>query len=125
MMLRRGTGGYYVNGVFARFPAAGISLRDPETFQRAANAAIPDLATSDLIVRNIFFAETPALFQANTTTPATQFALDAAGNTLTLSTVDQRRRSSSRFPPTGLRAERHRRLRLHAARPARRSRPAA
>ena len=51
MMLRRGTGGYYVNSVFARWPRAGISLRDPESFLRAASAAIPDLATSDLQVR--------------------------------------------------------------------------
>ena len=86
MMLRRGTGGYYINSVFARFPAAGISLRDPETFLRAANAAVPDLDTSDLIVRNDYFAETPVLFQANTATPASQFSLDAAGNSLTLST---------------------------------------
>ena len=35
MMLRRGTGGYYINSVFARFPSAGISLRDAETFGRA------------------------------------------------------------------------------------------
>jgi len=86
MMLRRGTGGYYINSVFARFPAAGISLRDPETLLRAANAAVPDLTTSDLIVRNNYFAETPVLFQANTATPATQFSLDAAGNSLTLNT---------------------------------------
>ena len=86
MMLRRGTGGYYINSVFARFPAAGISLRDPETFLRAANAAVPDLNTSDLIVRNDYFAETPVMFQANTTSPASQFSLDAAGNSLTLST---------------------------------------
>ncbi len=86
MMIRRGSGGYYVNSVFARFPRAGVSLRDAESFQRAANAAIPDLATSDLIIRNDYFAETPVLFQANTATPATQFSLDGAGNSLTLST---------------------------------------
>jgi hypothetical protein len=85
LMLRRGTGGYYINGVVARFPAAGVSLRDPESFLRAASAAIPDLATSDLQVRNIVFAETPTVFQANTATPATQFALDLAGNSLTSS----------------------------------------
>jgi len=87
MMLRRGTGGYYINSVFARFPAAGISLRDPETFVRAGSAAVPDLTTADLIVRNNYFAETPVLFQANTATPATQFSLDAAGNSLTLNTA--------------------------------------
>jgi len=88
MMLRRGTGGYYVNSVFARWPRAGISLSDPESFLRAAGAAIPDLATSDLQVRNDFFAEVGGtLFQANTTTPATQFSLDAAGNSLTSSSA--------------------------------------
>lgn len=86
MMLRRGTGGYYINSVFARFPVAGISLRDAETFKRANNAAIPDLATSDLIVRNDYFAETPALFQAAAAGPPAQNVLDAAGNSLTLST---------------------------------------
>ena len=83
MMLRRGTGGYYVNGVVSRFPAAGVSLRDPETFLRGASVGVPDLATSDLQIRNVLFAETPAVFQANTSTPATQFALDLPGNTLT------------------------------------------
>ena len=39
MMLRRGTGGYYVNGVVARFPRGGVSLRDPETLPRAARAS--------------------------------------------------------------------------------------
>lgn len=84
MMLRRGTGGYYINSVFGRFPQQGVSLRDPETFARAGNSATPDLATSDLQVRNDYFVETGALFQPNTATPATQFSLDAAANSLTL-----------------------------------------
>ncbi len=88
MMLRRGTGGFYVNGVISRFPAAGVSLRDAETFLRAGNAAVPDLATSDLQVRNIYFSELGGpMFQANTATPATQFSLDAAGNSLTAGTA--------------------------------------
>src|SRR6185295_6214455 len=41
MMLRRGTGGYYLNGIVARFPAAGISLRNTETFARGASLAVP------------------------------------------------------------------------------------
>jgi hypothetical protein len=41
MMLRRGTGGYYVNGVLARFPAGGISLRDAETYVRGGSVATP------------------------------------------------------------------------------------
>jgi len=88
MMLRRGTGGYYVNGILGRFAAGGVSIRDANTFARAANAATPDLATSDLQVRNVFMSEvanTP--FQANTATPATQFSLDLTGNTITNSTA--------------------------------------
>ncbi|HEY7233693.1 MAG TPA: fibronectin type III domain-containing protein [Gemmatimonadaceae bacterium] len=88
MMLRRGTGGYWINGVAARFPAGGVSLRDAETFQRAGSVAVPDLATSDFQVRNDYFTELGGpLFQANTATPATQFEFDAAGNSLTLATV--------------------------------------
>ena len=81
MMLRRGTGGYYVNGVIARFPADGISLRDAATYDRAGATPTPSTA-ADLQVRNVLFAETPLLFQAAS---ATQFALDAAANNLTLS----------------------------------------
>ena len=84
MMLRRGTGGYYINSVFGRFPQQGISLRDAETFARAGNSATPDAATADLQIRNDYFVETGALFQPNTATPATQFSLDAAANSLTL-----------------------------------------
>jgi hypothetical protein len=79
MMLRRGTGGYYVNGVLARFPRAGISLRDPETFVRAGSAAIPDVATADLAIRNVFFTDVNnTIFQAG----AIQNSFDLAGNSL-------------------------------------------
>jgi len=81
MMLRRGTGGYYVNGIIARYPRGGISLRDQETFDRAADAATPDLATTNLAVRNVLFVETPTMFQ----TGAGQNAFDAAGNSLVAS----------------------------------------
>lgn len=80
MMLRRGTGGYYVNGVLARYPAAGISLRDAATFARAGSAVIPNLATADLAVKNVYIAETPLAFQAPS---ATQNAFDLAGNSIT------------------------------------------
>ena len=84
MMLRRGTGGYYVNGVLARWSADGVSLRDPTTYVRAGSVAAPS-ATADLQIRNVFFAETNGLlFQATT---ATQNSLDAAANNLTLSTA--------------------------------------
>ena len=101
-MLRRGTGGYYVNGVVARFPAAGISLRDRgdvRARRRTSRFRIwrrrisrPQRTTSP---------STPALFQANTATPATQFALDAAGNSLTLGTVTAASLFIGRFPPQG------------------------
>ncbi len=86
-MLRRGTGGYYVNGVLARWPRGGISLRDSLTFVRAASASVPDVNTSDLIVRNNYFAETPNVFQAPNAPGAAvqQNSFDLAGNNLTLS----------------------------------------
>ncbi|HEX9565202.1 MAG TPA: fibronectin type III domain-containing protein [Gemmatimonadaceae bacterium] len=80
MMLRRGTGGYYVNGVVARWPRGSISLRDAETFLRAANAATPDMATTDLAVSNILMLESPLAFQAG----AGQNAFDLGGNALVL-----------------------------------------
>ena len=55
MMLRRGTGGYYVNGVVARWERAGISLRDQPTIDRATASA--------LIVSNVHVADVGATFQ--------------------------------------------------------------
>jgi hypothetical protein len=81
LMLRRGTGGYYVNGVVARFTTDGISLRDAATYTRAGSTPTPS-ATADLQIRNILFAETPKLFQA---VSATQFALDSVPNGLNFS----------------------------------------
>ena len=78
MMLRRGTGGYYVNGIVARYPRAGVSLRDSLTFVRAGSAATPDLATTELAVRNLLFADVPVVFQSGTG----QYAFDLAGNGL-------------------------------------------
>lgn len=81
MMIRRGSGGYYVNGILARWPRGGVSLRDAETFNRAGAVATPDLATADLAIRNVLFAESGATFQ-----PAggatVQNAFDLAGNAL-------------------------------------------
>ena len=84
MMLRRGTGGYYVNGVVTRFPRAGVSLRDAQTYERAGGTATQDLATADLAVKNVLFAETPTVFQAQSGTTV-QNSLDLAGNALTSS----------------------------------------
>ena len=84
MMLRRGTGGYYVNGVIARWTSDGVSLRDVATYARGGAVAAPS-ASADLQIRNVFFAETNGLlFQASS---ATQNSLDATANNLTLSTA--------------------------------------
>ena len=78
MMLRRGTAGFYVNGVLARWPRAAISLRDTETFLRAGSAVTPDLTTTDLAVRNILTAESAVVFQTGTG----QNAFDMATNNI-------------------------------------------
>lgn len=49
MVLRRGTGGTYINGIVARWPRRGISVRDASTFRRESQ--------DSLIVSNILFAE--------------------------------------------------------------------
>lgn len=87
MMIRRGSGGYYVNGVLGRWPRGGISLRDQETYVRGGSAAIPDPATSDLVIRNNFFSDVGGLvFQAGGGSTV-QNSLDLAGNSLTTSSA--------------------------------------
>jgi hypothetical protein len=49
MVLRRGTGGYYVNGVVARWPRQAISLRDSTSNNR--------FQADSLIVRNLYVAD--------------------------------------------------------------------
>jgi len=66
VLLRRGTGGYYVNGLVSRWPRGAISVRDAETYLRAGSVATPDLASTDLAVRNILIAESSLAFQAGT-----------------------------------------------------------
>lgn len=56
MMLRRGTAGYYVNGIIARWPRAAISLRDQTTLDRVTDGT--------LLVRNVVLAENGTVFQA-------------------------------------------------------------
>ena len=78
VLLRRGTGGYYVNGLVARWPRAAISIRDSETFLRAGSAAVPDLATTDLAVLNVLIAESALAFQTGTG----QNSFDMAANAI-------------------------------------------
>jgi hypothetical protein len=73
MMLRRGTGGYYVNGVVARWSRAAISLRDQSTLDR--------IAEGNLLLRNIHVAESPVVFQAQTGATV-QGAVDLAANAI-------------------------------------------
>jgi len=57
MILRRGTGGYYVNGVLARFPKGAMGLRDTLSTRVRVTAGLLD-------IRNLFVVETPSLFTA-------------------------------------------------------------
>jgi hypothetical protein len=54
MLLRRGVGGYYVNGIIARWPNAAMSIRDQATWDR--------VAAGSLIVRNLLLAENAKSF---------------------------------------------------------------
>jgi hypothetical protein len=78
ILLRRGAGGYYVNGILARWPRAGISIRDASTYGRAGGTATPDISTTDLAVRNVVLIETPTMFQ----TGANQNSFDATANAI-------------------------------------------
>ncbi len=71
-VLRRGTGGYYLNGVLARWPRAGISLRDSTSNNR--------FLVDSLIVRNLYFAENGVLAAGANfdVASATNFGTEAA-----------------------------------------------
>jgi hypothetical protein len=62
MVIRRGTGGYYVNGVLGRWPRAGISVRDAATQTMITNG--------DLMLSNIFVSEAPVIYQSGQQTGA-------------------------------------------------------
>jgi hypothetical protein len=67
LVLRRGTGGYYVNGAVARWPKAAFAVRDAATGGRLANG--------ELVPRNVLVAQDNTLmFQAG------QQAVDAGAN---------------------------------------------
>ncbi len=56
LILRRGTGGYYVNGVVARFPKGAFGIRDAATQTRITNGVLD--------VRNVLVLESPSIFTA-------------------------------------------------------------
>jgi hypothetical protein len=73
MVLRRGTGGYYVNGVIARWPRGAIGVR--ETSGSTATSA--RIAAGDLILKNILVAaDNATVFQAG------QLTVDASANAI-------------------------------------------
>ncbi|MEX2570006.1 MAG: fibronectin type III domain-containing protein [Gemmatimonadota bacterium] len=75
MNIRRGTGGYYVNGVVARYDRAAISLRDATTQAR--------LADDDLLVSNLVLAENGQAFLPQTG-ETVQFSVDEEDNDIDL-----------------------------------------
>lgn len=85
MMLRRGTGGLYVNGVVTRYSREGISLRGAQTMARHDEG--------NLRVQNIYFSQVGGngVFQAPTTAASNadnhQFALDLETHALELGSV--------------------------------------
>jgi hypothetical protein len=81
MVIRRGSGGYYVNGVVTRWPTAAFSVTDGGTWDRAQQSVMPDLNTADLALRNILVVESPTVFQP-TAGSTTRFSFDAAGNAI-------------------------------------------
>jgi hypothetical protein len=75
MMLRRGTGGLYVNGVVARYTRAAVSLRGEQTNERMQQGL--------LAVRNIYFTDNATIFQTGAGVgEAAQYSLDMATNAL-------------------------------------------
>ncbi len=75
MMLRRGVGGLYVNGVVARYTRAAVSFRGEQTMERMNQGL--------LAIRNIYFTENATIFQTGTGTgESAQYSLDLAANGL-------------------------------------------
>lgn len=73
MMLRRGTGGHYVNGIVARYSRAAISLRDQPTLDR--------ITAGDLSLKNLLLAENAVIFQPAAGSTV-QGAVDLAANAI-------------------------------------------
>jgi hypothetical protein len=69
-VLRRGTGGYYLNGVIARWSRGGISLRDSTSNNR--------FQVDSLIVKNLYFAENGGVDGGFEAASATAFGTAAA-----------------------------------------------
>jgi hypothetical protein len=68
MVLRRGTGGYYVNGIVARWPKSAVSIRDAATTAR--------LTAGDFLVSNMLSVENGSVLHAG------QQPYDTDGNSI-------------------------------------------
>lgn len=84
MVLRRGTGGHYVNGILARWPNAGISIRDAGTTNRVTEGVMS--------IRNVLIAESPLALQAG------QQTYDLAGNAITFDQATTAASIFAKFP---------------------------
>lgn len=82
MMIRRGTGGLYVNGVVARYSVAGISVVGDATNTRATegNLAIRNLYVSQIATSNVFQP-------AGGTGDGATFVFDLTANNITAGTA--------------------------------------
>jgi hypothetical protein len=102
MMIRRGSGGYYVNGIVARYPLAGVSVRSNEAYARAGSVATPDMNSADLAIRNVLFVENATVFQApvGTAEASVQNSFDLAGNALVNNTTATTASLFTKFPTT-------------------------
>ena len=98
MMLRRGVGGWYINGILARWSRGGVSVRDAETYVRAGSTAIQDLAATDLAVKNVLIVSSSAAFQTGGS--STQNTLDMTGNAITNNTTATVASLFTAFPTT-------------------------
>ncbi len=80
-MLRRGTGGYYVNGIIARWPSAAISFRDTTTFirQTEGNFALSNILTAE---NGALFD--PQLLSGGVPTSTRQYTADTTVNKLSI-----------------------------------------
>jgi hypothetical protein len=78
MMLRRGTGGLYVNGVVTRYSRDAISLRGAQTMARVNEG--------NMAIRNLYVSQVRAVFQAEDLTSSNldnrQYVLDLAANAI-------------------------------------------
>ena len=84
-VLRRGTGGYYVNGVLARYPKGAIGLRDATTQTRITDGVFD--------MRNVLVVESPSIFTTASSglvlsdSVARNITRDAAATTASLFTT--------------------------------------